>query len=325
MSKISIIVPIYNIEKFLPRCLDSIMSQTYRDLEIILVDDGSTDSSGKIADRYAKKDSRIKVIHQVNSGVSVARNQGLDQATGDYIGFIDGDDYVEPDMYEILMQIINEYHVDIAHCGYQMVYPSRVDYYYNSGEKIKLSHDEGLFELLKGTRVEPGLWNKLYKAELFKQIRLPIGVVETEDLLCNFEIFLLADTSFFFDVSKYHYILRSGSATSGILSEKKRRDRYYVVSSILKKSDKNAYYYAAAYERYLRVLIENAIQVSYPELRDESVCELRKELRKTIFSKELGVKVKGMAFIVSYFPKMYRWIHSAYSKVTGRVKKYDIK
>ena len=81
MSKISIIVPIYNIEKFLPRCLDSIMSQTYRDLEIILVDDGSTDSSGKIADRYAKKDSRIKVIHQVNSGVSVARNQGLDQAT----------------------------------------------------------------------------------------------------------------------------------------------------------------------------------------------------------------------------------------------------
>lgn len=211
MSKISVIVPIYNIEKFLPRCLDSILSQTYRNLEIILVDDGSIDCSGEIADQYEKKDSRIKVIHQVNSGVSVARNRGLDHATGDYIGFVDGDDYVEPDMYETLMQIINEHHVDIAHCGYQMVYPSRVDYYYNSGEKIKLSHDEGLLELLKGTRVEPGLWNKLYKAELFKQIRLPIGVTETEDLLCNFEVFLLADTSFFYDVSKYHYILRSGS------------------------------------------------------------------------------------------------------------------
>lgn len=325
MSKISVIVPIYNIEKFLPRCLDSILSQTYRNLEIILVDDGSIDCSGEIADQYEKKDSRIKVIHQVNSGVSVARNRGLDHATGDYIGFVDGDDYVEPDMYETLMQIINEHHVDIAHCGYQMVYPSRVDYYYNSGEKIKLSHDEGLLELLKGTRVEPGLWNKLYKAELFKQIRLPIGVTETEDLLCNFEVFLLADTSFFYDVSKYHYILRSGSATSGILSEKKRRDRYFVVSSILKKSERNSLYYAAAYERFLRILIENATQINYRELRDESIRELRNEVRKTILFKELGIKIKGMVFIVSYFPKLYRWIHSVYSKVTRKTKKYDIK
>lgn len=325
MSKISVIVPIYNIEKFLPRCLDSILSQTYRNLEIILVDDGSKDCSGEIADQYAKKDSRIKVIHQVNSGVSVARNRGLDQATGDYIGFVDGDDYVEPDMYETLMQIINEHHVDIAHCGYQMVYPSRVDYYYNSGEKIKLSHDEGLLELLKGTKVEPGLWNKLYKAELFKQIRLPVGVTETEDLLCNFEVFLLADTSFFYDVSKYHYMLRSGSATSGILTEKKRRDRYFVVSSILKNSKRNSLYYAAAYERFLRILIENATQIRYQELRDESISELRNEVIKTISFKELGIKIKGMVFIVSYFPKLYRWIHFIYSKVTRKTKKYDIK
>lgn len=325
MSKISVIVPIYNIEKFIPRCLDSILSQTYRNLEIILVDDGSTDGSGEIVDQYAKKDGRIKVIHQVNSGVSVARNRGLDHATGDYIGFVDGDDYIEPDMYEILMQIINEHHVDIAHCGYQMIYPSRVDYYYNSGEKIKLSHDEGLFELLKGTRVEPGLWNKLYKTELFKEIRLPIGVTETEDLLCNFEVFLLADTSFFYDVSKYHYMLRSGSATSGILTEKKRRDRYFVVSSILEKCERNSLYYAAAYERFLRILIENATQINYRELRDESISELRNEARRAVLFKEFDIKIKGMVFITAYFPKLYRWIHSVYSKVTRKTKKYDIK
>ncbi|MCF2684354.1 glycosyltransferase, partial [Faecalicatena contorta] len=314
MSKISIIVPIYNIEQFLPRCLDSILSQTYQNLEIILVDDGSTDDSGKIADRYAGKDERIKVIHQVNSGVSVARNHGLDQATGDYIGFVDGDDYVEPDMYEILMQIVTEYQVDIAHCGYQMVYPSRIDYYYNTGEKLRLKRNEGLLELMRGTKIEPGLWNKLYKAELFKQVRLPVGVAETEDLLCNFEVFSLAENSFFYDVPKYHYILRSGSATSGVLSEKKRRDRYFVISSILKKSDEDASYYTAVYERYLRILIENATQINYQELRDEAVHELRKELRKIVLSKKLGIKIKGMVFVVSYFQSIYRWIHYVYSK-----------
>ena len=135
MKKISIIVPIYNIEKYLPRCLDSILAQTYKNLEVILVDDGSVDNSGMIADKYARNDQRIIVIHQVNKGVSAARNAGLDLATGDYIGFVDGDDYIEPDMYEILMRIIDEQQVDIAHCGYQMVYPSRIDYYYNTREK----------------------------------------------------------------------------------------------------------------------------------------------------------------------------------------------
>ena len=165
MKKISIIVPIYNIEKYLPRCLESILAQTYKNIEVILVDDGSVDNSGMIADTYARNDQRIIVIHQVNKGVSAARNAGLDLATGDYIGFVDGDDYIEPDMYEILMRIIDEQQVDIAHCGYQMVYPSRIDYYYNTREKQKMNREEGVFELLKGRKIEPGLWNKLYKAE----------------------------------------------------------------------------------------------------------------------------------------------------------------
>ena len=97
---ISIIIPVYNVAVYLPRCLDSILAQTYKNLEIILVDDGSKDNSGKVCDEYALKDSRIKVIHQKNQGVSVARNAGLRIAKGDYIGFVDSDDYIETNMYE---------------------------------------------------------------------------------------------------------------------------------------------------------------------------------------------------------------------------------
>ena len=103
---ISIIIPIYNVEKYLPVCLDSILAQTYKNLEIILVDDGSPDGSGTICDEYASRDSRFVVVHQKNGGVSVARNTGLDHATGDYIGIVDPDDWIEPNMYEVMMNNI---------------------------------------------------------------------------------------------------------------------------------------------------------------------------------------------------------------------------
>ena len=105
MSKISVIVPVYNVEKFIKRCLDSIINQTMRDLEIILVNDGSTDNSGKICDEYAQLDNRITVIHKENGGLSSARNTGLDVATGEWIAFVDSDDYIEKNMYEVLYEV----------------------------------------------------------------------------------------------------------------------------------------------------------------------------------------------------------------------------
>ena len=114
---ISVIIPIYNVEKFLSFCIDSIVNQTYKNLEIILVDDGSTDNSGKICDEYALKDNRIKVMHKQNGGVSSARNVGLNIAKGKYIGFVDSDDYVENDMFEILHNLIIKNNVDISCCN----------------------------------------------------------------------------------------------------------------------------------------------------------------------------------------------------------------
>ena len=132
---VSVIIPAYNIEDYIGRCLDSIISQTYKNLEIIVVDDGSRDYTGEILDNYAKKDRRIKVIHKENGGVSSARNKGIEAAEGDYIGFIDGDDLIEPEMYKTLVDLLEEENADIAHCGYQMVFPDRIDYYHNTGKK----------------------------------------------------------------------------------------------------------------------------------------------------------------------------------------------
>ena len=132
---VSVIIPAYNIEDYIGRCLDSIISQTYKNLEIIVVDDGSKDHTGEILDNYAKKDRRIKVIHKENGGVSSARNKGIEVAEGDYIGFIDGDDLIEPGMYKTLVDLLEEENADIAHCGYQMVFPDRIDYSHNTGKK----------------------------------------------------------------------------------------------------------------------------------------------------------------------------------------------
>ena len=114
---ISVIIPVYNVEKYLRECLDSVLAQTYKNLEIILIDDGSPDNCGKICDEYAQKDNRIKVIHQVNQGVSAARNAGLKVATGEYIAFVDSDDFIKPDMYEYLYALISKEHADMAMCN----------------------------------------------------------------------------------------------------------------------------------------------------------------------------------------------------------------
>lgn len=121
-AKISIIVPVYNIEKYIVRCIESILNQTYSNLEIILVDDGSTDSSGGICDEYAKKDDRIVVIHKVNGGLSDARNAGLKVVTGDYIGYVDGDDWIDSTMYEDMLSVMEAKDIKLSICRYKKVF-----------------------------------------------------------------------------------------------------------------------------------------------------------------------------------------------------------
>ena len=160
MPLISIIIPAYNIENYIAKCLDSLLNQTYKNLEIIVVDDGSSDNTGKIVDDYVLRYKNIKAIHKKNGGVSSARNSGIDVANGEYIGFVDGDDIVDKEMFEILMDNAIKYEADISHCGYKMIFPSRIDYYYNTGILVEQDNELGLKDIIIGQRVEPGLVNK---------------------------------------------------------------------------------------------------------------------------------------------------------------------
>ena len=181
MPEISIIVPVYNVEKYLTRCIDSILNQTFTDFELILVDDGSTDKSGVICDKYSKIDSRIKVIHSKNEGAAQARNYGLDIAKGKFIGFVDSDDYINRDMYQILYENINKYNCDICVCGHQSFQDKVKVAFEDSKEEIiefdnKLALKNYFLDYEDSERVMYTIiWDKLYRRELFKNLRFPKG------------------------------------------------------------------------------------------------------------------------------------------------------
>ncbi len=173
---ISVIIPVYNVDSYLDRCISSVVSQSYKKLEIILIDDGSSDLSGEICDKWALRDSRICVIHQKNSGAGAARNAGLDAACGDYIAFIDSDDYISHDMYEHLLEIIGE--ADIAECAYLKVECDNDNAAFADGHSTStLFTEEAMREHINNTRFCQVIYNKLYRRETVGKIRFPVGMM----------------------------------------------------------------------------------------------------------------------------------------------------
>ena len=210
---ISVIVPIYNVEDYLPKCIDSIISQTYRDLEIILVDDGSTDNCSKICDEYKKKDIRIKVIHKENGGLPSARNTGLDIANGSLIGFVDSDDYIEPTMYEKLYDNMKKNHSDISICNYYKVNNNRKKIMVKEielKEFCSVGRDKFTNIHSKYATLMSIAWNKLYKKEIFNDIRYPDGqIYEDSYIICN--LLEKAKKISFILEPLYYYVYRKNS------------------------------------------------------------------------------------------------------------------
>lgn len=322
---VSVIIPAYNIEDYIGRCLDSIISQTYKNLEIIVVDDGSRDYTGEILDNYAKKDRRIKVIHKENGGVSSARNKGIEAAEGDYIGFIDGDDLIEPGMYKTLVDLLEEENADIAHCGYQMVFPDRVDYYHNTGKKKIQTTEEGLKDLLSGEMIEPGLVNKLYKKELIKNCRLNETVKINEDLLMNYQLFKLSQKSVYYDITPYSYMIRSSSATGANSLITKREDSLRVLNQI-KDDCINNNLLSIIYKRYIYLLMaicrDGLKDKSYMKYQKKQRKQLKKELKTDVFKSCIPKKLKYMSLFSCYFPHIMKIIYKMYDLKTGTSKKY---
>ena len=219
MPKISIIIPIYNVADDLSRCLDSVLSQTYADLEILLVDDGSTDASGRICDQYAKKDQRIQVIHKENGGVGSARNAGLIKAEGEYISFIDADDWLEPQMLEILFEKTIAADADVTICGAWFHTPDgRKQNRISGNNGTTVDAEKALYEYFALNHYGRALWNKLFRRSLVQDVRFDEDIHYYEDSLFLSRALLSlcekGDTKVhYFSEPLYHYMIgRPGSS-----------------------------------------------------------------------------------------------------------------
>lgn len=218
---LSVIVPVYNVEQYLPRCVDSILAQTYRNLEIILVEDGTQDASGEICDAYAAKDPRIQVIHKENGGLSSARNAGLDVARGEYVAFVDSDDWIEPEAYAHMLALARKYDAKLVCAG-------RYDVDGQTGQR-QLGLCPQKEELITGEEMagriflwdgcDSAAWDKLYHRSLFRELRYPVGMV-CEDVPVTYRLALLAGQAVMCDRPVYNYYHRPGSITTAAVSEK---------------------------------------------------------------------------------------------------------
>ncbi len=206
---ISIIIPVYNVEKYLPRCLNSVIAQTYTNLEIILIDDGSTDASGKICDEYARKDSRFKILHKGNQGLASARNDGLRMATGEYIGFVDSDDYIEKDMFECLYNLITRDNADISMCDM---------FIERKGKWVESNVIDTPYKCVTRSEIFKFpiwrvVWNKLYRSSGLKNICFKEGISYGEDTLFSFELITNVNKVAIGNKKKYYYAQNNLSIT----------------------------------------------------------------------------------------------------------------
>lgn len=316
---ISIIVPVFNLQNELSRCLDSILAQSYSNIEIIVVDDGSSDSSADLMRRYAEKDSRIKPVFQENGGVTSARLHGVREAFGRWIGFVDGDDEVEPDMYERLLKNAVAYHADISHCGYQMCFEDgRIHYFHNTGLLAQQDKITALKELLSGSRIEPGLWNKLFHKTLFHSLlhgeAVPLDIKINEDLLMNYKLFSAAEQTVFEDWCPYHYIVRSASASRAKLNPHKIYDPIKVKEII--RQDSPVELHDAAQQAYINTCINtyHALLMEGEEYKDDLRMVHELLVKEAGDFSLMGRKRELMANMITHMPVLYRPIYAVYSR-----------
>lgn len=295
---ISVIVPVFNIEKYLPRCLESIACQTYRDLEIILVDDGSTDSSGSICDDYAEKDSRARVIHQHNRGLWAARNAGQDVATGEYLFFPDGDDYFHHDLLKTLYEAINLVpESDLAMAREKRVWGNDEDVCSPiEPKRIILTRDEMIRNLLaKGDdRFYAFMWNKLYRRGLIEDIRTR-NYVRSQDYDFNMRAFLMADSAIIIDNDLYFWLQHRSSLTTApdsMMMMYSCRTRI-LYQNFLDLSDENTKYCPAFLSKLYRTMALWKGYSVYSASKKE-VCKMCREYESTTWRTYLFGGISGL-------------------------------
>lgn len=313
---ISVVVPVYNVEKYLKKCIDSTINQTYKKLEIILVDDGSTDSSKEICDEYIKQDSRIKVIHKENGGLSSARNAGIDIASGKYIGFIDSDDWIEKSMLEKLINLAEKSDSDIVLCNYFMAYDEKNQIQKEDIEYKEYSNYEALNKIYDDKLGVSMIiaWNKLYNIELFNNIRYPAGKVH-EDEFITYKLLFKANRICYLNEKLVYYRQQNKSITNSKFN-KKRLDilqAFEERANYIKNIVKDKELYKKTLTEYYGVIIRCYFKYKESYEGDKKTLkEMLKKARniyiKNIFSFKWSLKLRVIytTFIIN--PNIYKTI-----------------
>lgn len=281
MPTISIIVPVYNAEEYLHRCLDSVIKQTFKDIEIILVDDGSTDKSSMICDEYSLRDSRVKVIHQKNGGPSKARNTGIDCAKGLFYGFVDSDDFIEPTMYETLYDDSIKNDCQISVCGH-MEHKENVDaikFYKLDMHKV-FATEEAINNMLLGEYFAGHLCTKLFDARLFDGTRLNEKIKVCEDLLLSVDLMQKSKRVCFNAQPLYNYMIRSGSQYHRAFSAAQytSHEAHEIIISNFAKNAPNSIKYAQVSGLTVNMRMLNLLRKN----RNESDKKYFKEIQRNI-------------------------------------------
>ncbi|MBC7765352.1 MAG: glycosyltransferase [Hyphomonadaceae bacterium] len=318
---LSIIVPIYNVENYLMQCIDSILAQTFKDFEVVLVDDGSPDSCPSICDAYQKKDARVKVIHKENGGLVSARKAGVAIALGEYIGFVDSDDWIEPDMYEKMCNACTQYNVDVVLCDIVSNYEHKEiqdskSYragFYNKQALIKEVYPTMLYNgFLGGRGIEPSLANKIFVSNLLKNNifnvdeRIKIG----EDMACTYPCLLDAQSIFILDNQfLYHYRRTPCSLTASY------KDDYFckslILYNLLQKVSREKHVYDIEHQLHANLLFFalTSIENEFVKSAQKSLKEKMQLVTEIAYHRDVICatnEVRSNMFSLKY--KMYNWL-----------------
>ncbi|MCH5315034.1 MAG: glycosyltransferase [Eubacterium sp.] len=324
---ITVIVPVYNVEKYLDKCVESIVNQTYTNLEIILVDDGSPDNCPQMCDEWAQKDSRIKVIHKVNSGVSSARNSALEIAKGEYIGFVDSDDYCKLNMYEILLRSISDNNADVVVCNNTHVN--------DKGEVIKITSSP--FALVEGDDLlnnfifgnlfdSTSTCNKLFKSKIIikNNIRFNADIKVGEDLLFNYYALKKAQRLVSITDVLYNYVFHDKSVMRSTNSNIISRWKNIKAIMLAEKDNKRNYYTGLAkYQSELLCCLRELLKSNNHELIAKHYKEITDEIKQ--YSKEF-LQIADISKInklsiktISFSPKLFKLFYLIYLKKRGKI------
>jgi len=304
---VSVIIPVYNVEKYLDRCIQSVLKQTYRKIEVILVDDGSTDKSGDLCEVWKTRDERIIVVHKKNGGLSDARNYGLKYATGTYVCFVDSDDFVDSRFVEVLYRLVEETSTHIAAVGlreYSEGDAIQEDNYFPEKTEI-VNRNDAISCLLRNARFQDYAWNKIYRRDLFENIEYPVGR-KMEDLGTTYKLFRNVDKISYNPCRLYYYFQRDDSIIH-VAGQKFYEDKY-----------------ALARERYAELKSENELQLDnahflfraildcYPHLQAEDKMKAKKEIQELwpacrgICSSKNRVKYFLLSYLSQIYTRMYQ-------------------